>query len=62
VKNLRRVCVSMYGGDFTTYWLDPYEFSNLLSDMEHEKKYLRFGTISINERFIKTINLSEVTE
>lgn len=50
--------VSVTGAN--TYWLDAYELSELLSDIENERKYLHFGKIVINERFIKTINLSEV--
>jgi hypothetical protein len=60
-KKLNKVfVVSITGAN--TYWLDPYEYSDLLSDIENEKKFLRFGKITLNERFIKTINLSEVTE
>jgi hypothetical protein len=58
---LNRVYVTFISGT-STYWLDPYEYSDLLSDIENEKKFLRFGKITLNERFIKTINLSEVTE
>lgn len=60
-KILKKVfVVSVTGAN--TYWLDSYEYSDLLSDIENEKKYLRFGKIAMNERFIKTINLSEVLQ